>query len=335
MVSRTRKLHDVNGAYLHSANDARFLRDIDKGINPDAQLFENLAGSKAEIQKIMQCFGSKLEWRDVRSRLDNENFVGFMLKSIGKLALHDLNCMMESATGSGRIELKSDEFGIETYTPEGAHSEYELGKYDKNRKKCGINLALFTKIFLKPKEGQPTTINEKQLTGFLEAMYSTMIHEGFHAVQYNRLDYKGHIKNSLDADTNSIFTEGGARFVEFFAESLITAGRYTSLNGNNSLEKAFLWHFAIEEPVSYAVYEEHDKIIGTLKKFIPHNAGMFIFTVRYVANESFIKTLNEICKMAERGSTGNEELYRVLSTDIENGNVEKLKQRINIEYLRN
>ncbi|MCL5434211.1 MAG: hypothetical protein M1559_00655 [Candidatus Marsarchaeota archaeon] len=327
MASRNVKLHGGKVECPYSTDAAALLRGCDKCINADAQVSENLAESKVEIQKIAQRFGSGLEWSEVRNKLSDEDFVGSMLNDIGKLALRDLNYMMKLAMGSRWIDLKPEEFKIEAYVPDDKLSELITGKYSKNERKCSINLELFTKIFLKPKERQPTSINEKQLTEFLERIYSTAVHEGFHALQDNRLGCKKHIKNPGNANNARIFTEGGARFVEFFAESLINDWKRASLNDSNSLEKAFLWHFGIE-PVSGAVYERQDKIRGTLENFIPHNAGMFIFAVRYVANGSFISTLKEICEMAELGNIDDNALYRMLDKDIKNGNLEKLKQKI-------
>jgi hypothetical protein len=327
MVSRTGKLQDEKLIQPYPISNVSFLRNDTKHIDADEPIFETLAESKAEIQKIVQRFGYVLKLSRIQNKLSDENFVGSMLNDICKLAFRDLNCMMRSAIGFRWIDLKLEEFKIETYKPDSALSKLELGKYEKDEKKCSINLELFTRIFLKPRERWQTSITEKQLAEFLEGIYSTMIHEGFHAVQNSILNHEGNIKNRVNTNNINNFIEGGARFVEIIASSLITAGKHTGSNSSNSLERTFLWHFAIE-PVSSAVNDEADKIKDMLENFIPHNIGMFVFAVRYVANGSFISTLSEICKMAEERSISNEELYQMLYKDIENGNLAKLRQKI-------
>lgn len=327
MINRTGKLQDEKLIQPYSVSNLSLLRNDTKHINADEPIFETLAESKAEIQKIVHRFGYVLKLSRVQNKLSDENFADSMLNDIGKLAFRDLNCMMRSAIGFRWVDLKLEEFKIEKYSPESTFSELRLGKYDKNEKKFSINLELFTRIFLKPKEGRHTSITEKQLAEFLEGIYSTMMHEGFHAVQNSILNHEGNIKNRVNTNNINNFIEGGARFVEIIASSLITAGKHIGSNSSNSLEKAFLWHFAIE-PVSSAVNGKPDKIKDTLEKFIPYDTGMFIFAVRYAANGSLISTLSEICKIAEQGIISNNDLYSMLNKDIGNGNLERLKQKI-------
>ena len=328
MVSKIKEIQDEKVSRPYRSEDASLLRNGAISINADELMFGTFAESKAEIQKIVQRFGYVRKWFWVQGLLNNESFVNSMLNDIGKLALRDLNCMMRLAVGFGWIDLKPDEFKIETYKPDSAFSEFTLGKYSKDEKKCCINLKLFTKIFLEPKERQPTNINERQLAEFLEGIYSTIVHEGFHAVQDNRLDCEKRIKNQGNAADNiSNFVEGGARFIETIAGSFINDWKRASLNDGNSLEKTFLWHFELE-PVSNAVNERPNKIREMLGNFGPHTAGMFIFAVRYIANGSFIRTLKEICEMTGQGTISNDDLYSMLDKDIENGTLEKMKQKI-------
>ena len=327
MVSQTRKSQDEKVSHHCRIDDALLLRNSAGGINADAQLFETFAQSKAEIQKIVQRFGYVRKWFWIQSLLNNESFVNSMLNDIGKPALHDLNFMMKLAVGFKWIDLKPDEFKFEAYEPRGRSSKLVTGQYNNNEKKCSINLGLFTKIFLEPKARQPTNINEKQLVEFLEEIYSTIVHEGFHAVQNSSILNDKRPGNRASANDISNFKEGGAIFVESIAKSLITTSWPLMIsNDSSSLENSFLLNFAMDH-VSNAIYERHDKIRDMLKNFVPHEAGMFIFAVRYIANGGFINTLKEISKMAEQGDVSNEELYRMLDKDIENGNLTKLKQK--------
>ena len=328
MVSKTGEIHDEKVSRLYRSEDASLLRNGAISINADELMFGTFAESKAELQKIVQRFGYVRKWSWVQSLLNNESFVNSMLNDISKLALRDLDCMMKLAVGFRGVDLKPNEFEVEAYEPDGKSRELVTGRYDHNEKKCSINLGLFTKIFLEPKARQPTNINEKQLAEFLEGIYSTIVHEGFHSVQNSILGDKKRIKNrGNSADNISNFVEGGARFIETITGSFINDWKRASLNDGNSLEKAFLWHFELE-PVSSAVNEKPDKIREMLENFKPHTAGMFIFAVRYIANGSFIRTLKEICEMAEQGIISNDDLYSMLDKDIENGTLEKMKQKI-------
>ncbi len=327
MVSKSKEIQDEKVSRLYRSEDASFLRNGAVGINADELMFGTFSESKAEIQKIVQRFGYVRKWSWVQSLLNNESFVNSMLNDISKLALRDLDCMMKLAVGFRGVNLKPDEFKVEAYEPDGKSRELVTGRYDHNEKKCGINLGLFTKIFLEPKARQPTSINEKQLAEFLEGIYSTIIHEGFHAVQNSSILNDKRPGNRASANDISNFKEGGARFVESIAKSLITTSWPLMIsNDSSSLENSFLLNFAMDH-VSNAIYERHDKIRDMLKNFVPHEAGMFIFAVRYIANGGFINTLKEISKMAEQGDVSNEELYRMLDKDIENGNLTKLKQK--------
>lgn len=327
------KKHENNASCQRNASNGGLLRNTDNKANADQLLFENFKDSRAEIHKISQRLESGQGINKVMDKLGDENFVYSMLNDIGKLVLHDLNYMMKSVAGPDWVDIKPTEFGIELYKPEGLNSEYITGEYSKEKKRCSINLDLFKKIFLKSEVGQSITISEKSILEFLEAVYSTMMHEGFHAVQDNRFGYIDQIKNLDNSNDSIIFTEGSARFVEFFADSLITIGRYTRLDCSNAIEKSFLWHFAVE-PVSSLAYERPDLIRNGIKEFIPYNIGMFIFVTRYVANGSFIETLGEIRKMAENGNISNDKLYDMLDNEIKNGSISKLKQKISLDYIR-
>ena len=209
MVSKSKEIQDEKVSRLYRSEDASLLRNGAIGINADELMFGTFAESKAEIQKIVQRFGYVRNWSWVQGLLNNESFVNSMLNDISKLALRDLDCMMKLAVGFRGVDLKPDGFKVEAYEPEGKSSELVTGRYDHNEKKCGINLGLFTKIFLEPKARQPTNINEKQLAEFLEGIYSTIVHEGFHAVQNSILGDKKYIKNQGNAADNISNFVGG------------------------------------------------------------------------------------------------------------------------------
>jgi hypothetical protein len=295
--------------------------------NADMQMYNMLDNSAIELHDIARRLESEFNGASAKEKLQDKAFLYSLLDDLGKMVLRDLNGMMRLAAGDAWIDLKPSDFkvGEDIDVPV---SLGILGIYKS--KSFRVDPFEGIKNLIEPMERYEGNISERTAYDLVRHLYQLVVHEGFHAVQNERLNSEKQVNRVLHGKDTDIFIEGGAHFVERYVKALIEARERDRIRSADDIKHMFLDEFNLSS-VAKLLDEKPRSIAGKLHKYSAYDVGMFMFTVRYVANGSFISTLNEIRKMADEDGTGgisNRKLYQMLDRDIENGNVAKLKREI-------
>lgn len=314
----------------------------------DMALIQSLQASKDRLFDLSRRVRDEYLHGDAEGKLyrREQEYILSIVEEVAGIALNDINTIMKAALKEKWRNLTFEDDFKPTVgkLPNGACGRYHDKKFKMSLDYVGSHI-LAERDSMKNLDATMEKLrkvndysNRFGEESAIFDLYSIVVHEAFHAVQERRLGVKSHglrtfVKFAINNDKDDRqFAEGSAAFVENYLTAIM---KTRTIDPDADSHRRFL--AGALEGARANMYDviKPDDIVSALNSMKTYQFGVFmddtygqgcfVFSLRYVANEDFVKTLREICIMATEKKYTKGALYEQAKRDVAAGNLEKMQ----------